>query len=208
MERNFTYIYDGMNAFEKEVKRLLDFLLASLCIIIFSPLFLACYIAVKRNHDGPVIFKQERIGRFGRPFYIYKFRSMRTDAESDGPHLCSDNRDKRLTKTGRFLRSHHLDELPQLWNIFTGDMAFIGPRPEREHYINMIMEKDPRYQCLYQIRPGITSMATLYNVYTDTLEKMLKRLEMDLDYLEHRSWWLDAKILGLTFLKIVFGKKI
>ena len=208
MERNFTYIYDGMNAFEKEVKRLLDFLLASLCIIIFSPRFLACYIAVKRNHDGPVIFKQERIGRFGRPFYIYKFRSMRTDAESDGPHLCSDNRDKRLTKTGRFLRSHHLDELPQLWNIFTGDMAFIGPRPEREHYINMIMEKDPRYQCLYQIRPGITSMATLYNGYTDTLEKMLKRLEMDLDYLEHRSWWLDAKILGLTFLKIVFGKKI
>ena len=208
MERNFTYIYDGMNAFEKEVKRLLDFLLATVCLIIFSPLFLACYIAVKRNHDGPVIFKQERIGRFGRPFYIYKFRSMRIDAEYDGPHLCSDNHDKRLTKTGRFLRAHHLDELPQLWNIFTGDMAFIGPRPEREHYIKMILEKDPRYVCLYQIRPGITSMATLYNGYTDSLEKMLKRLEMDLDYLEHRSWWLDAKILGLTFLKIIFGKKI
>jgi len=208
MERNFTYIYDGMNAFEKEVKRLLDFLLATLCLSIFSPLFLACYIAVKRDHDGPVIFKQERIGRFGRPFYIYKFRSMRVDAESDGPHLCSDNRDKRLTKTGRFLRAHHLDELPQLWNIFTGDMAFIGPRPEREHYIKMILEKDPRYVCLYQIRPGITSMATLYNGYTDSLDKMLKRLEMDLDYLKHRSWWLDAKILGLTFLKIMFGKKI
>ena len=208
MERNFTYIYDGMNAFEKEVKRLLDFLLAGVCLIVFSPLFLACYIAVKRNHDGPVIFKQERIGRFGRPFYIYKFRSMHIDAENDGPHLCSDNRDKRLTKTGRFLRAHHLDELPQLWNIFTGDMAFIGPRPEREHYIKMILEKDPRYVCLYQIRPGITSMATLYNGYTDSLEKMLKRLEMDLDYLEHRSWWLDAKILGLTFLKIMFGKKI
>ena len=208
MERNFTYIYDGMNAFEKEVKRLLDFLLAGVCLIVFSPLFLACYIAVKRNHDGPVIFKQERIGRFGRPFYIYKFRSMRIDAENDGPHLCSDNRDKRLTKTGRFLRAHHLDELPQLWNIFTGDMAFIGPRPEREHYIKMILEKAPRYVCLYQIRPGITSMATLYNGYTDSLEKMLKRLEMDLDYLEHRSWWLDAKILGLTFLKIMFGKKI
>ena len=208
MERNFTYIYDGMNAFEKEVKRLLDFLLATVCLIVFSPLFLACYIAVKRNHDGPVIFKQERIGRFGRPFYIYKFRSMRIDAENDGPHLCSDNRDKRLTNTGRFLRAHHLDELPNLWNIFTGEMAFIGPRPEREHYIKMIMEKDPRYQCLYQIRPGITSMATLYNGYTDSLEKMLKRLEMDLYYLEHRSWWLDAKILGLTFLKIIFGKKI
>ena len=208
MERNFTYIYDGMNAFEKEVKRLLDFFLATVCLILFSPLFLACYIAVKRDHDGPVIFKQERIGRFGRPFYIYKFRSMRVDAESDGPHLCSDNRDKRLTKTGRFLRAHHLDELPQLWNIFTGDMAFFGPRPEREHYIKMILEKDPRYVCLYQIRPGITSMATLYNGYTDSLDKMLKRLEMDLDYLKHRSWWLDAKILGLTFLKIMFGKKI
>ena len=208
MERNFTYIYDGMNAFEKEVKRLLDFFLATVCLILFSPLFLACYIAVKRDHDGPVIFKQERIGRFGRPFYIYKFRSMRVDAESDGPHLCSDNRDKRLTKTGRFLRAHHLDELPQLWNIFTGDMAFIGPRPEREHYIKMILEKDPRYVCLYQIRPGITSMATLYNGYTDSLDKLLKRLEMDLDYLKHRSWWLDAKILGLTFLKIMFGKKI
>ena len=208
MERNFTYIYDGMNAFEKEVKRMHDFFLATVCLILFSPLFLACYIAVKRDHDGPVIFKQERIGRFGRPFYIYKFRSMRVDAESDGPHLCSDNRDKRLTKTGRFLRAHHLDELPQLWNIFTGDMAFIGPRPEREHYIKMILEKDPRYVCLYQIRPGITSMATLYNGYTDSLDKMLKRLEMDLDYLKHRSWWLDAKILGLTFLKIMFGKKI
>ena len=208
MERNFTYIYDGMNAFEKEVNRMLDFFLATVCLILFSPLFLACYIAVKRDHDGPVIFKQERIGRFGRPFYIYKFRSMRVDAESDGPHLCSDNRDKRLTKTGRFLRAHHLEELPQLWNIFTGDMAFIGPRPEREHYIKMILEKDPRYVCLYQIRPGITSMATLYNGYTDSLDKMLKRLEMDLDYLKHRSWWLDAKILGLTFLKIMFGKKI
>ena len=112
MERNFTYIYDGMNAFEKEVKRMLDFFLATVCLILFSPLFLACYIAVKRDHDGPVIFKQERIGRFGRPFYIYKFRSMRVDAESDGPHLCSDNRDKRLTKTGRFLRAHHPTSCP------------------------------------------------------------------------------------------------
>ena len=207
MERNFTYIYDGMNAFEKEVKRLLDFLLAGVCLIVFSPLFLACYIAVKRNHDGPVIFKQERIGRFGRPFYIYKFRSMRIDAENDGPHLCSDNRDKRLTKTGRFLRAHHLDELPQLWNIFTGDMAFIGPRPEREHYIKMILEKDPRYVCLYQIRPGITSMATLYNGYTDSLEKMLKRLEMDLDYLKRRSWWEDIKIMCITVYHVAKGKK-
>lgn len=208
MEQSYSYIFDGMNAFEKEVKRWLDFLLASICLILFSPLFLACYIAVKRGHDGPVIFKQERIGRFGRPFYIYKFRSMTVDAEAGGPQLSQQKKDKRLTKAGKFLREHHLDELPQLWNIFVGDMAFIGPRPERKFYIDQIMERDPRYVYLYQIRPGITSMATLYNGYTDTMEKMLKRLEMDLDYLKNRSWWLDAKILGLTFLKIVFGRKI
>ena len=207
MEHNYSYIYDGMNAFEKEVKRWIDFFFASICLIVFSPLFLACYIAIKRDNDGPVIFKQERIGRFGRPFTIYKFRSMTINAEAKGPQLCNDGKDKRLTKTGKFLREHHLDELPQLWNIFVGDMAFIGPRPERKFYIDQIIKHDPRYTYLYQIRPGITSMATLYNGYTDTMDKMLKRLEMDLDYLKHRSWWLDAKILGLTFLKIAFGRK-
>jgi len=207
MEHNYSYIYDGMNAFEKEVKRWIDFFFASICLIVFSPLFLACYIAIKRDNDGPVIFKQERIGRFGRPFTIYKFRSMTVNAEDKGPQLCNDGKDKRLTKTGKFLREHHLDELPQLWNIFVGDMAFIGPRPERKFYIDQIIKIDPRYTYLYQIRPGITSMATLYNGYTDTMDKMLKRLEMDLEYLERRSWWLDAKILGLTFLKIIIGRK-
>jgi lipopolysaccharide/colanic/teichoic acid biosynthesis glycosyltransferase len=196
-----------MNAFEKEVKRWIDFFFACICLIVFSPLFLACYLAIKRDNDGPVIFKQERIGRFGRPFTIYKFRSMMVNAEDKGPQLCNDGKDKRLTKTGKFLREHHLDELPQLWNIFIGDMAFIGPRPERKYYIDKIIKKDPRYAYLYQIRPGITSMATLYNGYTNTMDKMLKRLEMDLEYLENRSWWLDAKILGLTFLKILFGRK-
>ena len=208
MEKNYAYVYDGMNAFEREVKRLFDFLAALFCLIIFSPLFLACYIAIKRDDDGPVIYKQIRIGRFGRPFYIYKFRSMRTDAEESGPQLWDSDDDPRLTKTGKFLRNHHLDELPQFWNVLCGDMSFVGPRPERKFYINQIMERDPRYECLYQIRPGITSKATIYNGYTDTIEKMLKRLEMDLDYLEHRSWWLDLKIVALTFLNIAFGKKI
>lgn len=207
MKQNYSYIYDGMNAFEKEVKRFIDFFFASICLIVFSPLFLACYLAIKRDNDGPIIFKQERIGRFGRPFTIYKFRSMTVNAEEKGPQLCNDGKDKRLTKTGKFLREHHLDELPQLWNIFIGDMAFIGPRPERKFYIDQIVKIDPRYTYLYQIRPGITSMATLYNGYTDNMDKMLKRLEMDLDYLKRRSWWLDGKILGLTFLKIVLGKK-
>ena len=201
------YIPDGMSAFERNVKRVVDMLVAAVCLIIFSPLFLICYILVKREDGGPAIFKQERIGRFGRPFYIYKFRSMKVDAEKDGPQLYKHGKDDRMTKTGRFLREHHLDELPQLWNVFIGDMAFIGPRPERKYYIDKIMEHDKRYVFLYQIRPGVTSYATLYNGYTDTMEKMLRRLELDLYYLQHRSWWFDISILGKTFLNIVFGKK-
>ena len=201
------YIVDGMNEFERNLKRLIDFFTALICIVIFSPLMLACYIAVKREDGGPAIFKQERIGRFGRPFYIYKFRSMRIDAEKDGPALYQHERETRMTKVGKFLRAHHLDELPQLWNVVKGEMAFIGPRPERKFYIDQIMEHDPRYRYLYQVRPGVTSYATLYNGYTDTMEKMLRRLELDLYYLEHRSLWFDAKLLILTFLNIAFGKK-
>ena len=163
------FIPDGMNSFERNVKRVGDCIIASILMMLFSPLFLVCYIAVKREDGGPVIFKQERIGRFGRPFYIYKFRSMRLDAEKKGPALYAGGKDKRLTKIGKFLREHHLDELPQLWNVFCGDMSFIGPRPERKFYIDKIMERDPRYRFLYQIRPGVTSYATLYNGYTDTI---------------------------------------
>ena len=201
------YIVDGMNEFERNLKRLIDFFTALICIVIFSPLMLACYIAVKREDGGPAIFKQERIGRFGRPFYIYKFRSMRIDAEKDGPALYQHERETRMTKVGKFLRAHHLDELPQLWNVVKGEMAFIGPRPERKFYIDQIMEHDPRYRYLYQVRPGVTSYATLYNGYTDTMEKMLRRLELDLYYLEKRSLWFDFKLLVLTFLNIAFGKK-
>ena len=202
------YVLDGMNELERNVKRLLDFFVALVCLIIFSPLFIICYIMVKREDGGPAILQQERIGRFGRPFKIYKFRSMRMDAEKDGPALFkTGGKETRLTKVGKFLRDHHLDELPQLWNVVKGDMAFIGPRPEREFYIKQIIDRDPRYVYLYQIRPGVTSYATLYNGYTDTMEKMLRRLELDLYYLEHRSWWFDIKILMKTFINIVFGKK-
>lgn len=197
------YIYDGMNAFEREVKRWFDFIMAGVCIIIFSPLFLACYLTVRRGKDGPIIYRQERIGRFGRPFYIYKFRTMVTNAETSGPQLCNNGIDTRLTKAGRWMRRYHLDELPQFWNVLKGEMSFVGPRPERPFYIDQIMERDSRYQFLYQIRPGITSYATIYNGYTDTMEKMLRRLEMDLNYLHNRSWWQDLKILFLTFYKIV-----
>ena len=201
------FIQDGMNDFERSVKRIGDCLLAFIALIVFSPLFLICYIAVKREDGGPAIFIQFCIGRFGRPFNIYKFRSMRLDAEKLGPALYKGGKDHRLTKVGKFLREHHLDELPQLWNVFVGDMSFIGPRPERQFYIDQIMERDPRYRFLYQIRPGVTSYATLYNGYTDTIEKMLRRLRYDLFYLEHRSWLFDFKILMMTFMKIVGGKK-
>ena len=204
---NPRYINDGMNELERNIKRLLDLFTALVCLVIFSPLFLICYIAIKREDGGPAIFKQERIGRFGRPFYIYKFRSMVVDAEKNGPELYQHDKETRMTKIGKFLRAHHLDELPQLWNVVKGEMAFIGPRPERKFYIDQIVKQDPRYTYLYQVRPGVTSYATLYNGYTDTMEKMLRRLELDLYYLVHRSLWFDAKLLILTFLNIAFGKK-
>lgn len=204
---NTNYIEDGMNELERNTKRLIDLFAAMICLVLFLPLFLICYIAVRQEDGGPAIYKQQRIGRFGRPFYIYKFRSMRVDAEKDGPALYQHENETRMTRVGKFLRAHHLDELPQLWNVVKGEMAFIGPRPERQYYINQIMERDPRYVYLYQVRPGVTSYATLYNGYTDTLEKMLRRLELDLYYLEHRSLWFDAKLLVKTFIYIVFGKK-
>ena len=202
-----TFIYDGMNEVERNVKRVFDFLVAFVALVVFSPLFIVCYFAVKHEDGGPAIFKQERIGRFGRPFYIYKFRSMRVDAEKNGPALYQHERDTRMTKVGKFLRVHHLDELPQLWNVVKGDMSFIGPRPERKFYIDKIMLHDVRYEFLYQIRPGVTSYATLHNGYTDTMEKMLKRLELDLYYLKNRSWWFDITILFKTFVNLAIGKK-
>ena len=187
------------------MKRFFDFIASALCLIVFSPLILICWVAIKLG-GGPAIYKQERIGLGGRPFYIFKFRSMVVDAEKEGEELLQQDDDPRLTRIGRFLRAHHLDELPQLWNVFIGDMAFVGPRPERKYYIDQIMQRDARYERLYTLRPGITSYATLKNGYTDTLDKMLIRLEMDLYYLEHQSLWTDAKILWRTFANIVSGK--
>ena len=199
---------DGMSLMGHALKRSFDIGLSGLLLLIFSPVIAICAIMVKREDGGPAIFAQERIGRGGKPFNIYKFRSMRLDAESNGtPALYTGEDDPRLTRTGRFLRAHHLDELPQLWNVLKGDMSFIGYRPERQYYIDQIMEHNARYRYLYQIRPGVTSYATLYNGYTDTLEKMLTRLDLDLYYLRNHSVWFDAKVLGLTFLSIISGKK-
>ncbi len=188
------------------IKRCFEILFACLALIISSPIMLLCFLAIRCEDGKPSIFKQERIGKHGRPFYIYKFRSMRKDAEKDGPMLAKLHGDKRLTKVGRFLRNHHLDELPQLWNVFIGNMSFVGPRPERKYYIDKIMKRDPRYRLILQVKPGLTSFATLYNGYTDNMDKMLRRLRMDLFYIQKRSLLTDASIIIKTIFKILFGK--
>ena len=204
--QNKTEIKNRNNRMERFVKRSTDILVSVPCLVLSSPLFAIISLAIKWEDGLPIIYKQERIGLHGKPFNIYKFRSMKADAEKDGPNLLEIEGDTRLTHVGKFIRTHHLDELPQLWNILKGDMSLVGPRPERKYYIDQIMEHDPRYTYLYQIRPGATSYATLYNGYTDTMPKMLRRLELDLFYLEHRSWWFDAKILFKTMMNIMFGK--
>lgn len=199
---------DGMSLMGHAVKRGFDIGLSAFLLLLFSPVIGLCALAVKLEDGGPAIYSQERIGRGGIPFQIYKFRSMRVDAEKEGsPALYSGEEDPRLTKVGRFLRTHHLDELPQLWNVLKGDMSFIGYRPERQYYIDQIMQCNARYRYLFQIRPGVTSYATLYNGYTDSLSKMLTRLDLDLYYLRNHSIWFDLKVLGLSFLGIVSGKK-
>lgn len=203
-----TYRQGVASPAESRTKRVLDFVASIIGMVVFSPLFLIIYIAIKREDGGNAIFKQERVGYRGKIFTLYKFRSMAVTSESDGkPVLCSGKDDKRLTRVGRFLREHHLDELPQLWNVCKGEMSFVGPRPERKFFVDKIKAIDPDYELLYRLRPGLFSAATLYNGYTDTMEKMLERLRMDLDYLHNRSLWLDTKIIFLTVFSILSGKK-
>lgn len=189
-------------------KRSLDILVSIVGMLLLFPVFLYIYIRIKCQNDGPVLFRQERIGKGGRAFNILKFRTMRADCDdTNAPQLVKRD-DERMTTIGRFLRDYHLDELPQLWNVFVGDMSFVGYRPERKFFIDKIMAENPDYAKLYQIRPGITSMATIYNGYTDTMEKMLIRLQMDLEYLQKRSLWVDVKIVYTTMKFILVGKKI
>ena len=200
-------ICDGMILVERAIKKGLDTIFALLGLGILSPVFLLVYILLKKQGDGPVLFRQERIGYKGKPFYILKFRTMRIDSEKDGKPCLSKKGDERLTPVGKFLREHHLDELPQLWNVFRGDMAFVGPRPERRYFIDLIRKENPDYDYIYLMRPGLTSMATLYNGYTDSMQKMLIRLQMDLEYLQQRSLFLDVKIVLTTIVFILKGKK-
>lgn len=199
---------DGMNLFQRIIKRLFDVFCSLVGMLLLSPLFLYIYIRLRMQGDGPVMFEQERVGYKGKPFNILKYRTMRVGSdENEEPNLATKD-DARLTPFGRFLRERHLDELPQLWNVFVGDMSFVGPRPERKFFIDKIMQHNTDYNYVYLMRPGLTSPASVYNGYTDTMEKMLIRLDMDLEYLQKRSLWLDIKIIFITVYYILKGKKI
>lgn len=200
-------IVDGMNSFERAVKRIFDLVCSFFGIVVLSPVFLIVYVALRVQNEGSVIFRQERIGYKGRAFNIYKFRTMRVNSESNGKPQLAAKGDERLTKVGKFLREHHLDELPQLFNVLKGDMSFVGPRPERQYFIDQIRMVNPDYDYIFLMRPGLTSKATIHNGYTDTLDKMLVRLQMDLEYLQKRSFWLDIKLIVTTVIYIVYGKK-
>lgn len=188
------------------MKRLFDIILVIISLSIFLiPIFII-FLSIRLSGGGSAIYSQERIGYKGKPFILYKFRTMKNNAEMDGIPLLFFNNDPRLTSIGRFLRVHHLDEFPQLWNILRGDMSFVGPRPERKFFIEQIIQQRPDYVRLYSLRPGLFSKATLYNGYTDTIEKMYRRLDMDLEYLDSHSIWEDIRIIFLTATAIIIGK--
>ena len=198
---------DAMGSIQRGVKRALDFVMSALGLILLSPIFVIISVLMMCQGNGPIFFRQARIGYKGKPFVILKFRTISNKTESNIPQLTSKTNYKNSTPFEQFLREHHLDELPQLWNVLVGDMSLVGPRPERKYFIDKIMEHTDLYPIIYNMRPGLTSEATLYNGYTDTMEKMLKRLQMDINYFERRSLWLDFKIIIKTFVNIVSGNK-
>ena len=197
---------DAMNSFERATKRLIDIVVSFCGIVVLFPLLLIIWLLVLCT-GGKAIYRQERIGYKGRPFMIYKFRTMNVNAEKNGILRTEDERRGQMTKLGHFLCVHHLDELPQMFNVFKGDMSLVGPRPERQVFVDEILKVAPQYVHVYKMRPGLTSKATLYNGYTDTMEKMLIRLDMDLEYLTTRSLWGDLVVVSKTALSIVSGKK-
>ena len=199
--------HDARGKVQRCIKRGFDLVAAFAGIVVCSPVFLIISLLITYQGNGPVFFRQIRIGYKGRPFAIFKFRTMSSVVEEEGPQLVAGCDETNSTRLEQFLRGHHLDELPQLWNVLRGDMSFVGPRPERKFFIDKIMEQTDRYRLIYLMRPGLTSEATLYNGYTDTMEKMLRRMEMDIHYLEHRTLRLDLNIILKTILNIATGKK-
>ena len=187
------------------IKRAMDVVLSLIVMVVLSPLYILLYVLVFASSKGKAIYRQERIGLHGIPFQILKFRTMYEDAEQKKPMLSTDN-DPRITRVGAFLRKYRLDELPQMWNVLRGDMSLVGPRPERAYFIRQIEQIAPYYCLLYKIRPGLTSWGPIKVGYTDTIDKMVERLNYDITYMENMSLRLDLKILFFTIGVIIDGK--
>lgn len=187
------------------IKRVSDILLASFALVVLSPVFAAVAIAIKADTGGKVFYSQERIGYHKHRFRIHKFRTMRADAELAGPALSVED-DPRVTRVGRVLRKYRLDELPQFWNVLKGDMSLVGPRPEREYYVNQIVERVPYYSLIHQVRPGITSWGMVKYGYASNVDEMIERLAYDILYIENVSFGVDLKILFHTVSTVVTGK--
>ena len=193
-----------MPVWQQSVKRIIDVLTAILVLISFAPFYIITALIVKFSSKGPAFFLQERVGIHGKPFSIYKFRSMRIDAEKDGPALSSSS-DSRITKFGKFMRKVRLDEMPQFYNVLKGDMSLVGPRPERQFFIDKITETAPHYNHLLKVRPGITSWGQVKYGYAESVEQMVERLKFDIIYIENMSLLVDFKILIYTILIVVKG---
>ncbi len=196
---------DLMPVWQQYVKRLLDIFASSMVLTLLSPVYLFTAIGVRLSSPGSILFKQERIGYKGKPFYMYKFRSMFLDAEKDGPQLSSEG-DPRITPFGAVIRKYRLDEIPQFFTVLKGQMSLVGPRPERQYYIDQIMEKAPHYRLLLKIKPGITSWGQVKYGYASTIEEMIDRLRYDLLYLENMSLSMDFKIMIYTVLIVIQGR--
>ena len=192
------------NTFNSFVKRVMDFFGALVAIVIFSPIMLVFAILVKLTSKGPLIFKQERVGLHNRPFYMYKFRSMEVQKETDEKSAWTTKNDPRVTGVGKFMRKTSIDELPQLFNVLKGDMSLVGPRPERPQFVEKFREEIPRYMVKHQVRPGMTGWAQINGYRGDTSIK--RRIEYDLYYIENWTVGLDIKILILTFFKGFINK--